>query len=91
MSIAIAARSSPFSPITTSRPCGLAGRPGPVELLAETRPDALDQKAHRFAGDGQKAFHAQHAVAIRDTRELSAKPCGSWSAGTSSTKLSKSS
>ena len=64
------ARSRPFSPITTSRLRRASpGAPGPVELVAEARADALHEQAHRLARDLDEALHAQHVVRLGDRGE----------------------
>ena len=91
---ATAPRSTPFSPITTSRPAPrLAGAPRPVELAAEARADALHQQPHRLAGDVEEALHAQHVMrpAIASARRSTKRVGIARSPGTSTTKVSKSS
>ena len=62
-----AARSSPFNPITTSRPCARLGRiPRPVVLVRHPRADRLHQQPHRLAGNRDEALHAEHVVAFGD-------------------------
>ena len=69
-----------------------SSRPGAIELLAEALADALHQKPHRLAGHLEKALHAQHVMRARDERRACAtKAAGSSIAGSSTTKLSKSS
>ena len=65
----MAARSRPFSPMTT-KPAApiLAQRPGPIELLAEALADALDQQAHRLARDLDEALHPQHVELFGNRR-----------------------
>ena len=66
MDRAIAARSSPFWPMTTRRPCRSSpGTPGTIELLLEACADTLDEQAHRLALDVGKALHAQDVVRAR--------------------------
>jgi hypothetical protein len=48
-------------PISTRRVMRLVAAPGAVEVLVEARAHALDQQAHRFAGDGGEALGAQDA------------------------------
>ena len=42
-----------------------AGAPGPIVLMGDARPDGLHQEAHRLAGHGREALHAQHVELLR--------------------------
>ena len=74
---AIAPRSRPFSPITTSRLAArLAGAHGTIEIAAKPLTDALDQQAHRLARDFDIAFYAQNVVRARRLAEPSEQRVG---------------
>ncbi len=65
-----AARSSPFSPITTSWPCarfGGASTAGRIDA-SPAGPTACTRQAQRLVGDGGKAFDAQHVEYLRRAR-----------------------